>query len=255
MSRNVFEENFEKYADPEMYDHLYEGYQKDLNVILEWAKPNQPIIELACGTGRLTIPMAKRGFQLIGVDLHEGMLERAKQKAKEHSVSIEFLKQDCTELAIPVKSELVFMTGNSFQHFLTNEAQDALLQSVRHHLVDDGLFIFDTRNPLLDELAAIDEYEQTYSDKSGNQIIEFHRDEYNSMTQILHCHTERQIYQGDTLISKEQDGISLRYSFPLEMERMLKENGFEILQAYGDWDKNELNTKSISMVYVCKTEK
>lgn len=40
MFRNVFEENFEKYADPEMYDHLYEGYQKDLNVILEWAKPD-----------------------------------------------------------------------------------------------------------------------------------------------------------------------------------------------------------------------
>jgi hypothetical protein len=52
MSRNAFEENFEKYADPEMYDHLYERYQKDLNVILEWAKPDYPIIELACGTGK-----------------------------------------------------------------------------------------------------------------------------------------------------------------------------------------------------------
>ena len=147
------------------------------------------------------------------------------------------------------------MTGNSFQHFLTNEVQDALLQSVRQHLVEDGVFIFDTRNPLLHELAAVDEYEQQYSDKNGNQIIEFHREEYNSMTQILHCHTDRQIYQGETLIAKEQDGISLRYSFPLEMERVLKDNGFEILQVYGDWDKNELNAKSTSMVYVCKVRK
>lgn len=255
MSRNVFEENFEKYADPEMYDHLYEGYQKDLNLILEWAKLDQPIIELACGTGRLTIPMAKRGFQMVGVDLHEGMLERAKQKAKEQKLLIEFLLQDCTKLNLSVKSSLVFMTGNSFQHFLTNEVQDDLVQSVRQHLVEDGIFIFDTRNPLLHELAAVDEYEQLYSDNNGNQIIEFHREEYNSMTQILHCHTDRQIYQGETLIAKEQDGISLRYSFPLEMERVLKENGFEILQVYGDWDKNELNVKSTSMVYVCKVRK
>lgn len=255
MSRRIFEENFEKYADPEMYDHLYEGYQKDLNVILEWAKPGQSIIELACGTGRLTIPMAKRGFQMVGVDLHEGMLERAKQKAKEQMVSIEFLLQDCTKLNLPVKSSIVFMTGNSFQHFLTNAVQDALLQSVRQHLVKDGVFIFDTRNPLLHELATVDEYEQQYSDKNGNQIIELHREEYNSMTQILHCRTDRQIYRGETLIANEQDGISLRYSFPLEMERVLKNNGFEILQVYGDWDKNELNAKSISMVYVCKVRK
>ncbi|MBE1557193.1 ubiquinone/menaquinone biosynthesis C-methylase UbiE [Filibacter limicola] len=70
---------------------------------------------------------------MVGVDLHEGMLERAKQKAKKQLVSIEFLLQDCTKLNIPVKSSLVFMTGNSFQHFLTNELQNALLQSVQQH--------------------------------------------------------------------------------------------------------------------------
>ena len=101
-------------------------------------------------------------------------------------------------------------------------------------------------------MGAVDEYEQKYIDKYGNRIIEFHRDEYDSMTQILHCHTNRQIHQGDTLIAKEQDGISLRYSFPLEMERVLKDNGFEIIQVFGDWAKNELNAKSVSMVYVCK---
>src|SRR4051794_40607959 len=131
MRQDIFEQNLEKYADPEMYDHLYEGYQKDLGTILKWATHGQPILELACGTGRLTIPMAQRGFQMIGVDLHEGMLARARQKAIEQGVTIEFVQQDCTQLNIHVKSSLAFMTGNSFQHFLTNEAQDALLQSVR----------------------------------------------------------------------------------------------------------------------------
>ena len=120
--------------------------------------------------------MAKSRFQMVGVDLHEGMLDRAKQKAKEQMVSIEFVLQDCTKLNVPVKCSLVFMTGNSFQHFLTDEVQDALLQSARPRLVKDGIFIFDTRNPLLHELASVDEYEQKYSDKSGNQIVEIHHE-------------------------------------------------------------------------------
>lgn len=254
MSQNIFEKNLEKYADPEMYDHLYDKYQKDLGLILKWASQDYTIIELACGTGRLTIPMAQRGFRMIGVDLHEGMLARARQKAKEVGVTIEFVQQDCTELNLPVKSSLVFMTGNSFQHFLTNEAQDALFQSVRKHLVDGGVFIFDTRNPVLKELSAIDEYEEKYDDKNGDQVIESHRDVYDHLRQILDCQTQRQIYRDGTLIADEQDGISLRYSFPQEMERLVNANGFEIVQVYGDWDENELHAESISMVYVCRVK-
>lgn len=254
MNQNIFEKNLEKYADPEMYDHLYDKYQKDLNLILKWASQDHTIIELACGTGRLTIPMAHRGFQMIGVDLHDGMLTRARQKAEGVGVPIEFVQQDCTELNLPVKSSLAFMTGNSFQHFLTNEVQDALFQSVRKHLVDEGIFIFDTRNPVLKELSAVDEYEETYVDKNGNQVMERHRDEYDHLTQILNCQTQRQVYRDGTLIAEEQDGISLRYSFPKEMERLITANGFEIVQVYGDWDENELHAESISMVYVCRVK-
>ena len=221
MSQNIFEQNLDKYADPEMYDHLYEGYQKDLSIILKWATRDQTILELACGTGRLTIPMAQRGFKMVGVDLHEGMLARARQKAEEQGVTIEFIQQDCTQLNIPVKSSLAFMTGNSFQHFLTNEAQDALFQSVRKHLEDGGIFIFDTRNPVLKELSVVDEYEEKYLDKNGDQVIESHRDVYDHLTQILDCQTQRQIYRDGTLIAEEQDGIALRYSFPQEMERLV----------------------------------
>ena len=65
-------------------------------------------------------------------------------KSQEQGVTIETIQQDCRQLNIPVKSSLAFMTGNSFQHFLTNEAQDALLQSVQKHSEDGGIFIFDT---------------------------------------------------------------------------------------------------------------
>ncbi|MFS0690163.1 hypothetical protein AB1K89_13100 [Sporosarcina sp. 179-K 8C2 HS] len=86
-------------------------------------------------------------------------------------------------------------------------------------------------------------------------MIESHRDVYNHLTQILDCQTQRRIYRNGALIAEEQDSISLRYSFPQEMERLLDSNGFEIVQVYGDWDENELHAESVSMVYVCRVKR
>lgn len=154
--KELFETNFDKYKSPEKYDEMHGNYQDDLLYLMEFVNEiDEPIIDLACGTGRLTIPMAKSGLNMVGVDLHSDMLSLAKLKAKHEQVNIVFEQQDCTELALPCKSPLIFMTGNSFQHFLTNESQDALLHSVKKHLLPNGQFIFDTRNPNIEELSAI----------------------------------------------------------------------------------------------------
>jgi 2-polyprenyl-3-methyl-5-hydroxy-6-metoxy-1,4-benzoquinol methylase len=96
---DLFNTNLEKYENPERYDELYGKYQDDLLYLMEYATGiEDPIIELACGTGRLTIPMAKRGLNMVGIDLHDGMLSRAKQKAAHEQLSILFEQQDCTKL-------------------------------------------------------------------------------------------------------------------------------------------------------------
>jgi 2-polyprenyl-3-methyl-5-hydroxy-6-metoxy-1,4-benzoquinol methylase len=72
--------NFEEYDDPTLYDKENETYMLELLLLLKWASITQgTIIDLACGTGRLTIPMAKNGCKLIGVNIHKGMLNEAKK--------------------------------------------------------------------------------------------------------------------------------------------------------------------------------
>lgn len=89
--KNIFESNFQKYENPAQYDTLHESYQDDLIYIMEHAQEiHSPIIDLACGTGRLTIPMSKQGLHVIGVDLHEGMLNRARKKAIDDDLQIQF---------------------------------------------------------------------------------------------------------------------------------------------------------------------
>lgn len=249
---NIFSDNLEKYADANEYDRKHENFLIDLPLILEWAPADGPIVELACGTGRLTVPIAELGHEMIGVDIHAGMLDLAKAKAIEKNLPIQWFLQDCTQLSLKQSTKLMFMCGNSFQHFLTNEVQDALFQSVHRHLEDGGIFIFDTRNPIMEELSKVDEYEEHFKHSNGLRVREYHKETYNPMTQILHCETERRFFKGTNVASVENDKISLRYVFPLEMRRLINVHGFRILHEYGDWKKGSLTPKSPQMIYVCQ---
>lgn len=252
-SRNVFNGNFEKYEDPEYYDLEYQNYLSDVPFLAGWAeKSTGPIIDLGCGTGRVTIHLSQQGHQLIGVDLHEGMLGRAREKTLDANLSIDWVLQDCTQLALNIEAPLIYMTGNSFQHFLTNESQNQLLKCVKTHLSNDGVFIFNTRFPVLSELAQVEESTRTYTDKRHRKIREKNTETYHPLTQILNCTSVREILEGSNENSIEQDSISLRYVFPLEMERLLTDNGFEILEVYSSWDKKPLHASSSEMIYVCQ---
>jgi hypothetical protein len=161
--------------------------------------------------------------------------------------------QDCTELSLNTIGSLIYITGNSFQHFLTNDSQNRLLKSVNTHLVDGGVFIFNTRIPILNELAIIDESKQTYFDKRNRKVTEYELDSYNPLTQILNSTLTRENYNNNgELISIEKDSITLRYVFPLEMERLIEQNGFIIQNVYSSWEKDPLKKDSNEMVYVCK---
>ncbi|QTD41842.1 class I SAM-dependent methyltransferase [Sporosarcina sp. Te-1] len=241
--KNEFSNNLSKYVNPQEYDETYTSYTADLDFIqAHLSASQQPIIELACGTGRLAIPLAKQGYTVYGVDIDSGMLDYARKKAEVEGVELSLSVQDCTQLNLPIKSNFIYMTGNSFQHFLTNESQDALFLSVKKHLNPNGEFIFDTRNPILQELAE-EQFDEEVILKNGEMVTVKSQEAYNSLTQILECTS---IYTSTNHTYK--DGIHLRYTYPLEMKRLLSQHGFDLLNLYGSWKKATFNASSISMV-------
>lgn len=243
MSTNEFTENLSKYANPEEYDETYKSYTADLEFIETHLGENtQLIIELACGTGRLAIPLAKQGHLVYGVDIDAGMLKYAQHKADTEGLVLQLSVQDCTQLNLPIKSNLIYMTGNSFQHFLTNESQDALFTSVKRHLNPKGEFIFDTRNPILHELSNVNIFEELI-EQNGETTKVISQEVYNHLTQILEC-TSTYI----SLNNEYQDHIKLRYTYPLELKRLLQQHGFELINLYGSWKKTRFDTNSVSMV-------
>ncbi|MFJ5765769.1 class I SAM-dependent methyltransferase [Lysinibacillus sp. NPDC093210] len=249
--------NFEEYDDPPIYDKENETYMPELPLLLKWASITQgTIIELACGTGRLTIPMAKNGCKLIGVDIHKGMLNEAKKKSANLGLPIEWVEQDCMKLNLTTKSNFIYSVGNSFQHFLTNQSQDNLLSSVNKHLEIGGIFIFGTRFPSVEELLqpSTEEYWRTYTDRDSLHIVDLYTiSHYDALSQIQHYTTIRKYKSSDSqIVDEKSTKISLRYVFPKEMERILFYNGFKIVDVYQDWHETSATNDSYELIYVCK---
>ena len=109
-----------------IYDaNVYDGMNTDLTVLkfyMKWLPKNKDarILELCCGTGRLTLPIAKDGYNICGVDNTSSMLEQAKVKASGAGLEVEFIEADIRTLDLAEKYDLIFIPFNSIHHLYLN---------------------------------------------------------------------------------------------------------------------------------------
>jgi SAM-dependent methyltransferase len=269
-------DNLEEYADARTYDiedpsdigtAFYAGLAQEAG---------GPVLEIACGTGRVSIPIARLGFAVTGLDIVPGMLEQARGKSA--GLPARWIAGDARAFDLGERFRLIFLTGNAFQAFLTRADQEALLERVRAHLHDDGLFAFETRNPrwptrktlaadaerlaseargvgrpLFALLETRDEEEgwQAYTDRSGRDVRVSKTQSYDHVAQILHWTTYRRWYEGAREHTKVTR-IAVRYTFPQELAALLHYNGFSIIRQYGDWNLEPLAATSTSIIVVCR---
>jgi SAM-dependent methyltransferase len=136
------------YRDGRHYDALNSDLVADIPFYVEEAKrAGGPVLELACGTGRLTIPIVQIGVGIFGLDLSASMLAHARTKANAASVKIQFVEADCRDFDLGRQFALIFMAFNSMQHLHDYASQAALFANVRKHLAEGGRVIFDVFNP------------------------------------------------------------------------------------------------------------
>ena len=247
-------DNNEEYANPERYDLENEQWKPELPTLLEYAKAaaGSTVLEIGCGTGRTAIPLAENGCRVIGVDLHEGMLELARRKAKAKNVEVQWIAGDVSKLHLPSPAGFAYMTGNGFQHFLTNEDQNALLLAVSDNLQSGGVFLFDTRFPGQEELMQpeTEEYWRTTVEADGTETKLYTIARYDALTQIQRYATIRRSADG----SEERTRIDLRYTYPQELHRLAEGAGFELEGMFSDWQRSPLVSGSYSMICACRKQ-
>jgi SAM-dependent methyltransferase len=247
------QDNLEEFQDPANYD-LEEG-ERSAARIRFYADLAQstggPALELACGTGLVTLPVAARGIAVTGVDLARPMLAHARLKAARQRLAVDWIEADARRLHLKKQFAFILLTGNAFQAFLRRADQEQLLATVRWHLASRGIFAFETRNPSGHDLSNLPEERWfEYKNVSGQSVSVCGTQRYDPLAQVMHWTTYRRWTDGQEYRSKVTR-IACRFTYPLELEALLHYNGFRIAEQYGDWDKSPLTARSEHIISVC----
>lgn len=239
--------NLEEYRDPINYDLEFGGEIDKYKFYLELAKLNPgEVLELACGTGLTTIPLSKSGIKITGVDIASQMLEYARIKAE--GLPVTFIEGDARTFESEKRFSMIYLTGNAFQAFLSDEDQISLLKTVYMHLEPKGIFAFETRNPMGTDLS---NQEKTiwgqFIDNDGFLVKVSGAQSYDERNNVMHWVTFR-----DWGFKKSTSRIACRFTDNDALKSMLTSHGFCIENQYSDWDKTLFSPLSPSIISVCR---
>jgi SAM-dependent methyltransferase len=239
----------------EFYDHITPyKLREDVGFFVELAQGTRgPVLEMACGTGRVLIPSARAGATMVGVDLSEGMLAtcRAKLAREPEAVQkrVELQHGDMRSFDLGRTFELVTIPFRGFQHLLTADDQRTALQRLRSHLVTGGRLVIDVFNPSLQFLG--DErwlvtplVEPEVSMPDGRRVVRSFRitkRDYANQVQVMDMTYD--ITWPDGRTEHRGDEFSLRYLFRYEAEHLLEREGFHVESIYGDYDRSPFGAK------------
>jgi 2-polyprenyl-3-methyl-5-hydroxy-6-metoxy-1,4-benzoquinol methylase len=117
------------------------------------------IIDIGCGTGRHSIELSKRGYSITGIDLSESLLEKAREKAKQSGLQIDFLRHDARNLPFENQFDVaIMMCEGGFPLMETDEMNFEILKNVSKSLKNRSKFIFTTLNGLFPLFHSINDF-------------------------------------------------------------------------------------------------
>jgi 2-polyprenyl-3-methyl-5-hydroxy-6-metoxy-1,4-benzoquinol methylase len=238
-----------------IYDaNIYDGlntFLSDLQFYKKWLPKNKEakILELCCGTGRLTLPIAKDGYNICGVDYTSSMLEQAKIKALETGLDIRFIEADIRTLNLQEKYDLIFIPFNSIHHLYENKDLFNALSVVKNHLKDGGLFLLDCFNPNIQYIVEGEKGQKTiaeYTTSDGRDVLIKQTMRYENATQINRIKWHYFI-NGK---SHSTQNLDMRLFFPQELDSYLERAGFNVIHKFGSFEEEAFNDNSEKQIYV-----
>lgn len=240
-----------------IYDaNIYDAMNTDLTDLTfykRWLPKNRNahILELCCGTGRLTIPIAKDGYHITGVDITVSMLEKAKAKASEANLDIEFIEADVRTLNLSKKYDLIFIPFNSIHHLYQNEDLFQTFKAVKKHLKENGLFLIDCYNPniqyIIEGQKEVKEIAK-YNTMDRRKVVIKQKMQYESSTQINRI--EWHYYINGKFDSIQN--LDMRLYFPQELDSHIEQNGFSIIHKFGNFKEDEFQDSSEKQIFICR---
>ncbi|MRG92670.1 class I SAM-dependent methyltransferase [Polyangium spumosum] len=245
------------YEDPAYYTKTYRARLDDVRFYADYAaERGGPVLEYGCGNGRITLPIARLGVDVTGVDLSAEMLsdlrERLRAEPEDVRARVTVKRGDMRRARLGRRFPLVFCPFNAFLHLYTREDVERFLARVREHLAPRGEFVFDVSIPQPEELArdparayAAPRFNYPTLDGKGMPVRYTERFDYDPIRQVLFVAMEFSPVSGE---EPWMTPLAHRQFYPRELEALLHYNGFELLDAWGDFDRSPPTRDSITLV-------
>jgi len=243
----------ELYRDGRHYDLQNADVTEDIPYWVEIAREaGGPVLELCCGTGRISFPLAEAGFEVTGIDASEAMLDHARYKMQKNGLRVEFIHGDVRDFDLGREFKLVFIPFNSINHLHTTEDIESFFGCVKRHLAPGGKFAIDIFVPNAGYLVRDPEERRLiaeYDDPDGGGLVTVTESNlYNPALQINHVRWFAHFHQLKKTVKAD---LNMRMFFPQELDMLLKYNGFSIEAKYGDYKRGAFKADSIKQLFVC----
>ena len=238
---------FARFDMARLYD-AFNHHGEDGDFYENFTKTPCRVLDIGCGTGSVTLRLAKRGHTVTGVDPADGMLQVARMKDRESKV--EWVQAPAAEFTLPYRFDLAIMTGHVFQVFLDDAETLAALSNIHRHMVRGGRLILESRNPqdkawqgwtrektreqrVIDGIGPVDVYYQI-KDVEGEHVT------FDAIFTIEAT--------GETLVSESR----LRFA-PVETIRgLLSAAGFGEVELLGWWDGTVYSATSPEIIAIAR---
>jgi SAM-dependent methyltransferase len=220
-----------------------------------------PVLELGCGTGRVTLAIAEAGQRITGLDLSERMLERAVESraglSAEAQERLRLVQGDMTRFDLGERFQTVIVPFRPFQHLLELRQQILCLDCAARHLTRGGRLILDffqtnprrMHDPAFLEEGLIAEYEMPGGRRVAlsERVVAFHRAEQRNDVEMIYS-----VSHPDGRNERLVFAFTVRYFFRFEVEHLLARCGFRLGETYGDFDRSPLRDDSPEMIFVAE---
>ena len=236
------------------YDAEHAGFHEDLDMYQNYAELcGGRILELACGSGRVLLPLAQAGYELTGVDNSAEMLQLARQTLTGAGVAqrCTLIQQDIVTLKLEQKFRLAFVALGSFAHITKRQEQQKALLAVRNHLSRGATFILDISNAdarYMEDLSGQVLHQGTWQQQDGTMLTHFVSPASANDRHLLELTHFYERHQQNGPVQRTVVTTHLYLFEKNEIELLLESAGFVVKDIYGDYEMGPYQLEAPRMV-------
>ena len=249
------------YTDAAYYERTYADRERDIDYYVALAADRAAksrsyhVLEYGCGSGRITLPLARIGLEVTGVDRSKPMLTQLRAALRREPVlakRVTVRSGDMRRMRLRRRFDLVLCTFNTWLHLYSRSDVELFCARVRDHLKRGGLFVFDVSVPDPRDLHCDPKRRYRaprFRHPSAGVVRYAERFRYEPLSQVLTVTMEFEPLDGE----RWETPLAHRQFFPQELEALLHYNGLAIVDLHGDFGFEPPDSDTETLIYHCRT--